>query len=160
MNEEEYYKLRAEDFSANFHSLRPVEWQVAFQTYAGYAAIVIGYLSLSSEEQKNILIVRAIIMVSVFIFLIGLYTSLRILERMQNTRNMQNFCLKRIEEILKNNRKNVSIPFPLTPKTGFKFWFKVHQSPIHGKWYAFTVQTLVSVLWLIGVIFFTVRKTL
>lgn len=162
MNQAEYHLARAEDYAQNFHSLRAVEWQVAFQAYAGYAAIAVAYHSLLPMAPLNpsTLIGWVAIAAALLVFLVTLYTACRVLERMHNTRRRQQEHLDEMyASVYPYSVATESPKADAKAKAGGAFWLKPHTEPIHAKWYAFASQTTISAFWLAGITSYVLYKT-
>jgi hypothetical protein len=159
MDAHEFYRIRAEDFARSFESLRSVEWRVAFQAYAGYGAIALGYGSLRSAEPLSVGIAIGTILATLVLALVTLYLSLRIQERLHQTRRLQNACLEELERLIFGVAGTSALRVP--PEAGGSgFWFVSHQPPIHRRWYAFAAQGIVSGCFALGIIAYVVLTTL
>lgn len=149
----EYHQFQVENLEQNFLSLRQVEWQVVFQAYAGYAAIGVAYYSLASNEAPGRGLGWLTICAVLFVFVVSLYASLRVQERLANLRRIEKQHFDKLAELVGETYES-----PTTvSKPGF--WFKIHQKPIHGKWYGFASQQAISLAWLVGIIWFVIYKT-
>jgi hypothetical protein len=141
MDAKDLYQLRAEEFAKSFESLRTLEWQVIFQLYAGYTLLGGTYSYLISNGNighKSVfswMIIGAIILLCVSV----LYLNFQIQKRQHHARTMQNAYLSKLHEILKVQRLEMQLGI-VTPQ--------------HQKWYAFFIQTLLSVAFAIGLITF------
>lgn len=160
MNQAEYHHALAEDYAQNFHSLRAVEWQVAFQAYAGYAAIAVAYHSLlpAAPLKPSAIIGWVAIAAALLVFLVTLYTACRVLERLHNTRRRQQEHLKALHASVYPYSIATESPESEAKADG-AFWFKPHAEPIHVKWYAFASQTTISISWLAGIISYVIYNT-
>lgn len=157
----DYYQLRAEDCAGNFHSLRAVEWPLAFQAYAGYTAIAMGFTYLADSKSFENLIgifgtLAALALIA--LYLITLYASLRIQERMHDARDKTNFYIARLRDSVAPIE---SFSEPGDPPAGDKrgHVFQMHTPPIHARHYAFYAQQAVGVLWALGVLGYVMLRT-
>jgi hypothetical protein len=141
MDEKDLYKLRAEEFARSFESLRSLEWQVTFQLYAGYALIGAAYAYLISNDKipHNPILSWMTIVAIIIMFVVVLYLSIRIQERQEYARAMQNAYLDKLHEIMKVPQLEKQLG-TMTPK--------------HPRWYAFLIQTILSVAFAMGLIAF------
>ena len=150
MNDPQFHQCLAEDYRSNFESLRQVEWPVTFQTYAAYAAIAIGYSYLMDLDKPAPAGATGWIAIvgTLACFCVTLYTSLRVQERMHSTRRWQNYHLRRLAchynstIVTRYQRKALEN----------QAWFKINLQPIHGKWYAFAAQSIMSYLSTVGLL--------
>ena len=88
----ELYRLRFEYFERNFYSLRTVEWQVAFQIYAGYAAVAGGFFALKSHKdftlgEPTLAIISILLLI--LLLVVGTFWQYQILVRLHYCQNMQ-----------------------------------------------------------------------
>lgn len=179
MDAAEYHNARATSYAQNFHSLRQVEWQVAFQAYAGYSVIVVGYHALvtTCPKTQHATFGWIAILLTIFVFIVTCYLALRILERMHSTRELENWHLDRMRQHVAT--KNYPFkPDPGTPPASqctsmiskiirnwfksngpFRCWFAPHAEPIHNCWYAFTAQMLINLAWVMGIVSYVVYRT-
>ena len=118
----ELYRLRAEEYERSFYSLRGVEWQVAFQIYAGYAGVAAGFFSLRGFERITLAettLATVSLLLLVLLFGVGLFCQFQIQRRLHFTRTMQNAYLKSIHQVL---APELSIPAG-TIVPGFQRWW-------------------------------------
>lgn len=160
MSAHEYHKLYAQSVAQNFLSLRQVEWQVAFQAYAGYAAIAVGYFALiGNDAHPSRLYGWIAIAAAIFVFFVTLYASIRVQERLHNCRRLEEEHLKALGSLYGVDFVTPNAT-PLGAKSeGGKFWFKIHAKPIHSKWYGFGSQTAISFAWVVGIATFVALRT-
>ena len=118
----ELYRLRAEEYERSFLSLRTVEWQVAFQAYAAFASIAIGFFTLIDRKDLNIaptLLGAIAIALAVVVLGIAVFWQFQIQSRHRHYRDRQNAYLKRMHKLVAPElTRNVSMPEPK-----FKTWW-------------------------------------
>jgi hypothetical protein len=135
MDANDVYKLRAEEFERSFYDLRRIEWNVVFQLFAGYAAIVIGYWQWHVAVPTDTLPSCLCIVAAVFLWVLSLVYSWLHETRLHYTRNMQNLYLDKLHGECKAEMiKKDEPPLP--------------------RWYAFFIQQLLSIASLITIIVF------
>lgn len=164
------YKARAEDFKANFESLRTVEWHVTTQTFAGYAAIAIGFSTLHEKVGASTTLMVGAIAATVVLFLVTLYLSLRLQERLHSTRDNMNAYFDELHRLLGAEQfEKLALQRRVAPKAGGLrsrlrqlasatpiYWFRQHKPPIHGRWYAFAAQLTISLAWAVGLLLYII----
>lgn len=142
----ELYRLRAEDFERNFLSFRSVEWQLAFQTYAGYAMVGAGLVAINSSKSDELFpptpSAIALVMLAM-IFWASVFCQFQIQRRLHFTRTMQNTYLDRLHEVLAPK-----LPLP----TGAVV-------PSFQKWWAFVPQLLINFATVFAITAYILRAT-
>ena len=96
-NEFDLCQLRSEYFERNFYSLRKIEFQLAFQIYAGYAAIggaffalrANGYDAISPERLAD-----ASALLLTLVLIAGVFCQWQILRRLHFSQHMQFVYIK------------------------------------------------------------------
>ena len=128
----ELYRLRAEEFERSFYSFRTVEWQVAFQVYAGYAAVTAGFFALKAEKGFGIgpisLAVFSLLLLSL-IFFVGLFWQWQILRRLHYSQKMKFVYLDKLHEVV-----GAQLPLP----DGLR-------RPSFPRWWAFVPMQILNV---------------
>jgi hypothetical protein len=108
----------------------------------GYAAIAIGYFNLRASYPRSTFLGVAALLMTLLLFGINLYLSLRIQERLRFTRAMENAYLAKLHD------ECAVDPLPLPPKR-----------PAHAHWYAFGAQTALGSITLVGLVVYFVATT-
>lgn len=120
----ELYRLRSEEFERNFFSLRTIEWQIAFQIYAGYAAVATAFFGLRGTAgfgMAPVTLAALSILALLLLAAVGFFCQFQTQRRLHFTRSMQNAYLSYLH--------NVSEPELDIPKGVIK--------PRFGQWWAF-----------------------
>lgn len=143
MEKANLYKIRAlDDFAQNFESLRRIEWRLAYQSYAGYAAIALAYSALRTEYAGSPLLAVGATAATLLLFITTLYASYRVQERLHYTRGMQNLYLKQLHG---SAAPRLEEDKDLLEKEKIK-------KPGGEKWWAFKAQLTISIGWLVGLV--------
>ena len=146
----ELYRLRSEYFERNFYSLRLIEFQLAFQIYAAYAAIGGAFFALTYGYKAipSAWLVNGSTALLALVFLSGLFCQWHILRRLHFSQHMQN----RYIDYLHKNIPTPELGPGATEKIRFQLmWpfvrkkFVLERRPGFKKWWAFLPMVIVNV---------------
>jgi len=76
------FKYRADEFRDRYESMRTLEWNIIFQTYAGYAAIAVAFKYIRSESPDQKLVSVLAMLGTTILYLASRYLAFRIQERL------------------------------------------------------------------------------
>ena len=147
-NQFELYRLRSEYFERNFYSLRLIEFQLAFQIYAAYAAIGGAFFALT-YGYKAILstwLVLGTTVLLLLVFALGFICQWQILRRLHFSQHMQNryidYLHENIPELEPGESKKIifQIRWPFVRRQ-----YVLEKRPGFRKWWAFAPMLVVNV---------------
>lgn len=164
MDRSECLKLEIERFTLQFHSLRSVEWQVAFQAMAGYAAIAAGFHSLLLMRDGKLIaspwIGLSASFCCVLVFLLTRYLSCRIQERMHETSLQIDLLRQRLwATVAREDAEVIQLLNLVQSQPNTERLFFINSAPIHRLHYAHRAQLAANALWLVGVCTYTTYRT-
>lgn len=131
MDASELYRFRAEELERNFQSLREIESRNVVEVFTGYAVLGIAYFQLQDRYPQNTLLGIGALFLTLSLFAIALYMTLRARERLHLLRRMQDLYIKKLHEACAV--PELELPADLKP-------------PQQGNWWAFAAHIALSTI--------------
>lgn len=151
---------RAEEYARSFESMREMEWRVVFETYAGYTAIAVAFNYVHEHYPRTLYVGRLFTLAPLLLLLVSSYFFMRVQERLHNLRKMQNEYLKTLHIVLRVEKiEDRPLRSPRVRWWQVASWFREHNPPIHRKWYAYSVQLMISIAICFGLTVYIVAST-